>query len=199
MEYIYFKVIFSPVEDKLIQGCKVLDIGCGAATWLLDLSNKYENSYFYGVDIKPIYPQVIKPHNLEFIEADWDFIPSELVRVTKPGGCIEVAGRRNDYVGDGSIFRKLTDAIWSTYLIQNIDVKLAYNLDSKFELQPNVGEVHRIEKDFILELRTKVLNEELGISEEEHKNMVENLVDEFKLTSAECVHFRFWTKKQLLE
>ncbi|PKC68517.1 hypothetical protein RhiirA1_440571 [Rhizophagus irregularis] len=96
-KYIYFKVIFSPVEDKLIQGCKVLDIG-----------------------------------------------------VTKPGGCIEVAGRRNDYVGDGSIFRKLTDAIWSTYLIQNIDVKLAYNLDSKFELQPNVGEVHRIEKDFIL-------------------------------------------------
>lgn len=48
-------------------------------------------------------------------------------------------------------------------------------------------------------MRTKVLNEELGISEEEHKNMVENLVDEFKLTSAECVHFRFWTKKQLLE
>ncbi|POG80199.1 hypothetical protein GLOIN_2v1519351, partial [Rhizophagus irregularis DAOM 181602=DAOM 197198] len=197
------------VEDKLVQGfrCRVII----AATWLLDLSNKYENSYFYGVDIKPIYPQVIKPHNLEFIEADvtsrlsfheahiWDFILSELVRVTKPGGCIEVAGRRNDYVGDGSIFRKLTDAIWSTYLIQNIDVKLAYNLDSKFELQPNVGEVHRIEKDFILELRTKVLNEELGISEEEHKNMVENLVDEFKLTSAECVHFRFWTKKQLLE
>ncbi|RGB29417.1 hypothetical protein C1646_613237, partial [Rhizophagus diaphanus] len=91
----------------------------GAATWLLDLSNKYETSYFYGVDIKPIYPQEIKPHNLEFIEADvtnrlsfhdnefdftyleimsfvftpdqWDFILSELVRVTKPDGYIEIS------------------------------------------------------------------------------------------------------------
>ncbi|CAG8695735.1 uncharacterized protein OCT59_015901 [Rhizophagus irregularis] len=247
--YIFQSRFSSPVEDKLIEGgCKVLDVGCGAATWLLDLSNKYENSYFYGVDIKPIYPQEIKPNNLEFIEADvtnrlsfhdnefdfthlenmsfvftpdqWDFILSELVRVTKPGGYIEISDRRNGYIGEGPIFRKLTDAIWSTYSKRNIDVKLVYKLDSKFELQPNIGKVHRIEKDLIIgpngdkiglvfqdltfsyhksELSIKVLSEEMGISEEEYKNMVENLVEEFKQTSTESVHVRFWTQKQLSE
>ncbi|RGB40701.1 S-adenosyl-L-methionine-dependent methyltransferase [Rhizophagus diaphanus] len=238
----------SPVEDELIKGCKVLDIGCGAATWLLDLSNKYENSYFYGVDIKPVYPQEIKPYNLEFIQADvtnrlsfnddefdfthvefmsfvftpnqWDFVLSELIRVTKPGGYIEVAGRRNGYVGEGPIFRKLTDAIWLMYSKQGIDVKLMYNLDSKFELQQNIGKVHRIEKDFITgpnggkigliwqdmsiayfksEMAIQVISKELGISEEEFNNMVENLTEEFKQTSAECVHVRFWAQKQLSE
>jgi hypothetical protein len=31
-------------------------------------------------------------------------------RVTKPGGYIEVAGRCNEYVGVGPIYRKLMDA-----------------------------------------------------------------------------------------
>ncbi|RGB32130.1 hypothetical protein C1646_670368 [Rhizophagus diaphanus] len=43
---------------------------CGPGTWLLDLANKYEDSYFFGVDINPLYPQEIKPNNLEFIKAD---------------------------------------------------------------------------------------------------------------------------------
>ncbi|RGB39419.1 hypothetical protein C1646_620255, partial [Rhizophagus diaphanus] len=104
----------------------------------LDLSNKYETSYFYGVDIKPIYSQEIKPHNLEFIKADvtnrllfhdnefdfthlenmsfvftpvqWDFILFELVRIMKPSGYIEISDRCNSYIGKGPIFHKLTDA-----------------------------------------------------------------------------------------
>ncbi|GBB84808.1 hypothetical protein RclHR1_11390002 [Rhizophagus clarus] len=245
--YIFQSNFSSPIEDKLIKGgCKVLDIGCGPGTWLLDLSNKYENSHFFGVDIKPVFPQEIKPNNLEFFEADvinglsfqdnefdfthaelmslmfmpdqWDFVLSELIRVTKPGGYIEVADRRNGYVGEGPIFRKITDATWASCLKRNIDVKMIYNLDSKFELQPNIGKVHRVEKDFIVgpnggkiglvfqdivisyftsDMTVKVISEEMGISEEEYRDLTKNLAEEFNQTNTECVHVRFWAQKQL--
>ncbi|PKC68524.1 hypothetical protein RhiirA1_506987 [Rhizophagus irregularis] len=207
-------------------------LACGPGTWLLDLANKYENSYFFGVDINPLYPQEIKPNNLEFIEADvtiglsfhdnefdfthvenmdlvfapdqWDFVLSELIRITKPGGYIEVAGstRHDGHVGEG-----------------NIETDLMYNLDSKFELQQNIGEVHRIEKDLIIgpngdktglvlqdiyvsyltsEIVIKNLSEKIGISEEEYKNMIgKDLIEEFKQTSPKIFHFRLWVQKQL--
>ncbi|GBB85084.1 hypothetical protein RclHR1_11660004 [Rhizophagus clarus] len=248
--YIFQSNFSSPIEDKLIKGgCKVLDIGCGPGTWLLDLSNKYENSHFIGVDIKPIFPQEIKPKNLEFIEVDvtnglsfrddefdfthvenmgiiftpeqWDFVLSEIIRVTKPGGYIEVSDRRNSYVGEGPIFRKISDALWASCSERNIDTNLIYDLDLKIELQPNIGKVHRIENDLIIgpnggkiglifqdlvfsyylsEMAIKNLSEEIGISEEEYKNMVEkDLIEEFKQTNPECAHVRFWVQKQLSE
>ncbi|CAB4380378.1 unnamed protein product [Rhizophagus irregularis] len=247
-KHIFQNNFSSPIEDKLIEGeCKVLEIGCGPGTWLLDLSNKYENSYFIGIENKPLYPQEIKPNNLEFVEADvtdglpfhdnefdfthaenmglvltpdqWDFVLSELIRVTKPGGYIEISDRRNGHVGDGPIFRKISDAIWSTFSKQNIDTNLIYNLESKFELQPNIGEVHRIEKDLIIgpnggkagliihdigmsyytsEMSIKNLSEEMGISEEEYKHMIENdLIEEISQTSPLDLHLRFWAQKQL--
>ncbi|GBC09795.1 hypothetical protein RclHR1_09110002 [Rhizophagus clarus] len=237
----------SPIEDKLIEGgCKVLDIGCGAGTWLLDLSSKYKYSSFFGIDIKSVFPQKIKPSNLEFIEADvtnglsfrdnefdfthvenmsliftpdqWDLVLSELVRVTKPGGYIEIGGRRNCYVGDGPIFRKISDTLWTSCSKRNVDTNLIYNLDSRLKLQQNIGKVHRFEKDLIIgpnggkigivyqdltfayytsEMAIKSLSEEIGISEEEYKNMVEkDFIEELKQTSPECVHVRFWTQKQ---
>ncbi|RIA99739.1 S-adenosyl-L-methionine-dependent methyltransferase [Glomus cerebriforme] len=108
-----------PIEERLIRGeCKVLDVGCGPGTWLLDLASRYDKSSFFGVDIKSIYPSQIKPANLKFIQADvsdglpfpdnefdfvnqetmlfiwtidqWDFILSELIRVTSPGGYIQI-------------------------------------------------------------------------------------------------------------
>jgi hypothetical protein len=95
-----------------------------------------------------------------------------------------------------------------------------YNLDSKFELQPNIGKVHRIEKDLIVgpnggkiglvfqdisisyfksEMTIKVLSEEIGVSEEEYNNMVEEAIKEFKQTNTECAHVRFRAQKQLSE
>ncbi|CAB4380376.1 unnamed protein product [Rhizophagus irregularis] len=241
--YVFQNNFSSPIEDKLTEG------GGGPGTWLLDLANKYENSYFFGVDINPLYPQEIKPNNLEFIEADvtiglsfhdnefdfthvenmdlvfapdqWDFVLSELIRITKPGGYIEVAGstRHDGHVGEGPIFRKITDAFWTYFLKGNIETDLMYNLDSKFELQQNIGEVHRIEKDLIIgpngdktglvlqdiyvsyltsEIVIKNLSEKIGISEEEYKNMIEkDLIEEFKQTSPKIFHFRLWVQKQL--
>ncbi|RIA98796.1 S-adenosyl-L-methionine-dependent methyltransferase, partial [Glomus cerebriforme] len=78
---------------------------------------QYPNSKFYGIDIEPVFPQEIKPNNLEFKQADMfqglpypdnffdlvhletllfsitstqlNFIIDEMLRVTKPNGYIE--------------------------------------------------------------------------------------------------------------
>ncbi|CAG8577362.1 1968_t:CDS:2 [Funneliformis caledonium] len=126
----------SPIEEKIIQGgCNVLDVACGSGTWLLDLSSNYEDSHFFGLDFQAIYPQEIKPPNLNFIEADildglpfpdnefdfvhqdtmtrilqknqWEFILSELIRVTKPGGYIEISEPIQTFNGYGQIMQKL--------------------------------------------------------------------------------------------
>ncbi|KAG9285200.1 hypothetical protein G9A89_004415 [Geosiphon pyriformis] len=109
----------SPIEPKLREGARVLDVGCGPGTWLLDMASQYDKTEFYGIDIVPIFPSEIKPFNTHFERADilrglpfpnghFDFVRAsllnlafterdwqeqvipELIRVTKIGGWIEI-------------------------------------------------------------------------------------------------------------
>ncbi|RIB10444.1 S-adenosyl-L-methionine-dependent methyltransferase, partial [Gigaspora rosea] len=109
----------SPVEEILRNGddVHVLDIGCGPATWILEMASEYTSSSFIGIDLSPIFPSNIKPQNVDFYhmnvlnglpfedntfdfvyqrfmglaltEEQWPILLLELVRVTKPGGWIE--------------------------------------------------------------------------------------------------------------
>jgi hypothetical protein len=100
---------------------------------------------------------------------------------------------------------------------RNLDPRLIYNLGSKLELQPNIRNVHIEEKSFIIgpnggkiglvaqdltlshfisEKSIKSLSEEMGISEEEYKIMVEkDLVEDFKQTRTECIYIRLYAQK----
>ncbi|GBB86499.1 hypothetical protein RclHR1_12920006 [Rhizophagus clarus] len=109
----------SPVKQILENGGKVLDISCGAGAWLLEMATGYERTQFVGVDLVPIFPTEIKPHNLEFKRCDilnglpfnnnefdlvciqnsslcftenqWkEIVIPEMVRVTKPNGWVEI-------------------------------------------------------------------------------------------------------------
>ncbi|KAI7851536.1 S-adenosyl-L-methionine-dependent methyltransferase [Circinella umbellata] len=108
----------APVGEALEEGDNVLDAGCGPATWPLEMSEMYPQSKFYGVDISLVFPTQIKPKNCEFslhnlaeplpfpdnyfrfvhqrllvmghLKADWPKILKEFIRVTKPGGWIEL-------------------------------------------------------------------------------------------------------------
>ncbi|RIA92899.1 S-adenosyl-L-methionine-dependent methyltransferase, partial [Glomus cerebriforme] len=107
----------SPIIDSLKTGATILDVRCGAGTFLLELSNEYPLSDFIGIDKSKLFPALIKPNNLNFIHADineglpfqdnhfdfvylniieprytlnqLNFIIGEFIRVAKPGGYIE--------------------------------------------------------------------------------------------------------------
>ncbi|RIA83118.1 S-adenosyl-L-methionine-dependent methyltransferase [Glomus cerebriforme] len=110
----------APINEWLkIGGVKVLDMGCGSATWLNDVALEYPLSKFFGVDIQPLIHKRL-PSNVEIIQADikyklpfaentFDFIHMrhmilffteqewsysvipELIRILKPGGYLELA------------------------------------------------------------------------------------------------------------
>ncbi|CAG8574767.1 1226_t:CDS:2 [Cetraspora pellucida] len=61
----------SPVRDLLHEGgARVLDVGCGPATWTLEMAFDFQKCEFIGVDIIPMMPLTIKPQNTDFVEAD---------------------------------------------------------------------------------------------------------------------------------
>ncbi|KAI7869356.1 S-adenosyl-L-methionine-dependent methyltransferase [Spinellus fusiger] len=115
----------APVASVLQEGhpegqiSKVLDIGCGPGTWILEMATDYPNAEFYGVDFYPMFPTTIKPNNthfqqhdifespLPFSDASFDYIYmrtmlicmtrkklaqilTEIARILKPGGYLEM-------------------------------------------------------------------------------------------------------------
>ncbi|PKY55469.1 S-adenosyl-L-methionine-dependent methyltransferase [Rhizophagus irregularis] len=205
----------SPIEERLMrEGCKVLDIGCGPGTWLLDLASKYKKSLFYGLDNNSVYPNEIKPSNLNFIQADmfdglpfpdnefdfvressisflvkadqWDFIISEMIRVTKPDGYVEFHEPYSTFNGIGPVLSKMHDAL--------------YKDEKSCILGPNGDKIGIVIQDLFMgfhnnEVAMENLSPILGISKEEYKIMIKDLTEEFKNTSPEYKLIRFWAKK----
>lgn len=109
------------VEHWLTNGyrVKVLDVGCGLGSWVLDMSHDYPTCHFTGVDtasemfpeLKPVNTQFIKANILDglpfddntfdfvnmrllymaFTEEEWETkVIRELLRVTKFSGWVEI-------------------------------------------------------------------------------------------------------------
>ncbi|CAB4444010.1 unnamed protein product [Rhizophagus irregularis] len=110
----------SPINNIINGDGKILDALCYAGTFVLELANEYQSAEFVGIDRYKLFPSEIKPNNVNFLSADlmdgipsednyfdfthlntiepvfllenWEFIIKELIRVTKPGGYIEIQG-----------------------------------------------------------------------------------------------------------
>ncbi|RUP50276.1 S-adenosyl-L-methionine-dependent methyltransferase [Jimgerdemannia flammicorona] len=131
----------APVEDAFEKGgIKVLDVACGAGSWTLDMASTYASCQFVGTDISDnLLPKSGLPPNCEFLQADtlkglpfadntfdyvyqrmlgyscseteWNIVIAELIRVTKPGGWIELLEIDMAYERPGPSFEPLLKAV----------------------------------------------------------------------------------------
>ncbi|RIA85883.1 S-adenosyl-L-methionine-dependent methyltransferase [Glomus cerebriforme] len=133
--YIWDNNFSAPIEELLdSHGSTILDIGCGPATWTLEVATEYPRSRFTGIDIAPTYPIHTKPHNVEFLQAniltglpyadntfdyvfcrfmifaftleDWKLAIKEICRVCKVGGYIEFMEKDILFWNEGNFTRR---------------------------------------------------------------------------------------------
>ncbi|CAB4430165.1 unnamed protein product [Rhizophagus irregularis] len=132
----------SPIEQKLkVGGYRILDVGCGSGTWLLELARMYPNNEYYGVDVTPLFPTDNLPGNVQFFIVNvlydlpfetftfdfvhqrllvrdfntkqWKNIIGELARVTRPYGFIEIMEMDLAPYCQGPTTKKLFEAFLS--------------------------------------------------------------------------------------
>ncbi|RIA90528.1 S-adenosyl-L-methionine-dependent methyltransferase [Glomus cerebriforme] len=146
-KYIWKNNFSAPIDHKLKENARVLDVNCGAGTWLLEMSTDFPRSTFMGVDITTMYPSDVMPLNCEFMQCNvldgiqfadntFDFVHmrlmifafianewfekviNELMRVLKPGGMIEIMVINEYKSNQGPITKHLYNALFS-YMNEN--------------------------------------------------------------------------------
>ncbi|CAG8500460.1 7214_t:CDS:2 [Scutellospora calospora] len=233
----------SPVESLLERGgAKVLDIGCGPGVFVLELASKYPKSQFTGCDIVANYPIQIKPENSTFVRAnvverlpfddntfdfvymrfmmfalmtkEWPYAISEMVRVTKPGGWIEVMERDILWFNEGEVIRN-----WRTKIVDGlkaangIDLIISPHLPNYLAANKSLSKIskdERIEplgawggilgKSYaqIIMWGAKNLSEvvnNIKFQEGDYEKLVEIAMDELDKNHAFDKSYRFWAMK----
>ncbi|KAI8970867.1 S-adenosyl-L-methionine-dependent methyltransferase [Pilobolus umbonatus] len=66
LKYVLEGLYRSPVHTLLEKGIKVVDAGCGPATWTFEMAETYPTSSFTGLDISFVFPETIRPVNVDF-------------------------------------------------------------------------------------------------------------------------------------
>ncbi|KAI8144362.1 S-adenosyl-L-methionine-dependent methyltransferase [Fennellomyces sp. T-0311] len=153
----------APVEEQLNKGIVVLDSGCGPATWCLDMSEKYPNSTFHGVDAYPVFPNEVKPQNCQFqlgnvadrlpypdnyfdfihqrllifglTRTDWKNAIKEHLRVLKPGGYLEILECDIEFENEGPKQHRVMDAIFKAFAKKDMSPSIARELGPDY-LEP---------------------------------------------------------------
>ncbi|GAA5807354.1 hypothetical protein MFLAVUS_000712 [Mucor flavus] len=138
-------------------GLDILDVCCGPATWLCETSLEYPNCHFSGIDMCSLWPQVIRPVNLSFTEAnvlqglpypdksfdfiqmrfvvlafktnEWPFVISEIKRVLKDGGCFQCVELDMRITTSDAVARSYTEAFESFCASFGLDASIGAKLD----------------------------------------------------------------------
>ncbi|CAO3598500.1 unnamed protein product [Absidia cylindrospora] len=137
-----------PLHNDLEKGITVLDTGCGPGTWLFEMAEDYPHSQFHGIDITPVFPENIKPANVQFALGNiaerlpypdnhfdyihqrllifgltlpqWDLAIQELLRILKPGGWIEFVEVDQEAQNMGPLLKIIIDAMEHMLISRNM-------------------------------------------------------------------------------
>ncbi|RHZ83325.1 hypothetical protein Glove_97g92 [Diversispora epigaea] len=168
--YVWQRNFAAPVKHILNQdGTKVLDVGCGAGSWIFEMASNYPNTQFTGLDISPIQPSEIKPKNVNFVISNvlnrlpfendtfdyifqrllflalpkdrWPDVINELTRVLKPGGYLELMEINPIPLQMGPVSSQLFIAVEKMLQLRDLDPQIPYKLRSYFEQQGNLENI----------------------------------------------------------
>lgn len=157
-ELLGFNIMAEALKSLDFQhGIDILDVCCGPATWLCETSLDYPNCHFSGIDMCNVWPQVIRPVNLNFTEAnilqglpypdksfdfiqmrfvvlafktnEWPFVLSEIKRVLKDGGCFQCVELDMRITTSDPVAKTFTDAFDSLCNVSGIDASVGAKLD----------------------------------------------------------------------
>ncbi|CAG8699098.1 4354_t:CDS:2 [Cetraspora pellucida] len=169
--YIWQSNFFAPINHLLNQeGAMVLDVGTGRGSWLLEMATKYPNAKFIGMDISPVQLNVSKPKNAEFIEANilehlpfadntfdyvfqrflnvgiltksWPSVISELVRILKPGGYIELMEGEILFNNMGPATTRLMNGMIIIFDESGLDSMACHKIHGYLEEHKHLHNVH---------------------------------------------------------
>ncbi|GAA5803417.1 hypothetical protein HPULCUR_008897 [Helicostylum pulchrum] len=147
---------------------KVLDVGCGPGTWILEMATEFPHSEFHGIDLRTMFPSTIKPQNTHFLQHDFFqglpyadssfefvrmrsmlgfitqkqllFLLSEIQRVLKPLGYIELLDVEYQIHRPGPICESiLNQQLQSTMQKKGIDFLASHHLSTLLMTQPADG------------------------------------------------------------
>ncbi|RIA96636.1 S-adenosyl-L-methionine-dependent methyltransferase [Glomus cerebriforme] len=234
----------SPVNEILkIGGAEILDLGCGPGAWLLDMAETFPKSNFTGVDltntlignddmsknIKFIKGNVldglpfknstfdyvfIRNLSYGFSEQDWKDVINELIRITKPGGWIELMEpefKARDY---GQITIYLNDAFIKDLQSQNICINITTKLEQFLIDTKQIDRVFHDEKsincgswagrlgelvceDFIMIMSAikPRLSQIIGVNHDDYDQLLKSIPDEMNECKSSFINHRFWAQK----
>lgn len=132
------KNFVAPVTDLLEKGnAEVLDVGCGPGMWSMEMGSEFQLSTFTGIECHDCFPSNVFPSNTNFLlvdppiplpfddnkfdyvhqrmryseykKEDWKPAVSEIVRVTKVGGWVELIESDMDISKAGEATKYLAD------------------------------------------------------------------------------------------
>ncbi|KAG9290109.1 hypothetical protein G9A89_010415 [Geosiphon pyriformis] len=150
-------------EALMLGRARVLDVGCGSGIWIMDQAIEAPISSFIGVDCAPVFPEEkTRPKNIGFIqynliegipfpdsvfdyvhqrlllceinEKKWtDNVLKEMVRVTKPGGWIEIEERAFPIQNIGPIGKEINYIVEKFCKDRGINEQLRFSIPKLFE------------------------------------------------------------------
>ncbi|RUS21236.1 S-adenosyl-L-methionine-dependent methyltransferase [Endogone sp. FLAS-F59071] len=149
-----------PIEEELQKGIKVLDAGCRHGNWVLEMAKDYPSSQFVGIHVSKGFSSCFAPSNCSFVQADivkglqfpdntfdyvhqrfsgfsytqanWVNVVAELIRVTKPGGWIELCELESEMQRKGPCTEYISKAIDDLMVSQGINLGIVKHLSGFF-------------------------------------------------------------------